>query len=143
MKLLLLNTPAGLKPLYDADYDEKRKLRIGEVYSAEIKKVRNLQFHRKYFALINVAWEYQGEAITTHFGDIEQFRKTVEVAAGHCDRVYHLGTQSWMEIPKSIAFDKMDDTEFADLYERVKGVLFSVFLKDVNQEEFIRIVNTF
>lgn len=144
MKLLLLNTPTGLKPLYDADFDEKRKLRIGEAYMAEIKKVRNLQFHRKYFALISTAWEYQGEAVTAHFGgDMEAFRKCVEVAAGHCDRVFNLATNSWMEVPKSISFDKMDDAAFADLYERVKTVLFSVFLKNIDEEEFIRIVETF
>lgn len=144
MKLLLLNTPAGLKPLYDADYDEKKKLRIGEVYSAEVKKARNIQFHRKYFSLINTAWEYQGEATMAHFGgNIEAFRKCVEVAAGHCDRVYHLASKSWLEVPKSIAFDKMDETEFSDLYNRVKDVLFRVFLRNIDEEEFIRIVETF
>ena len=52
MILLLKNTVEGLKPLYDDDYEEKRKLKIGEVYKADIKpmKPRNLQFHRKYFA---------------------------------------------------------------------------------------------
>lgn len=144
MKLLLLNTPTGLKPLYDADFDEKRKLRLGEVYSAEVKLARNIQFHRKYFALINTAWEYLNEATTVHFGgNIEAFRKCVEVAAGHCDRVYHLASKSWLEVPKSIAFDKMDEAAFGDLYERVKDVLFRVFLKDIDEKEFIRIVETF
>lgn len=36
MKLNLLNTVQGLKPLYDDDFDEKKKLKIGEVYTAEI-----------------------------------------------------------------------------------------------------------
>ena len=144
MKILLLNTSGGLKPLYDADYDEKKKLRIGEVYSAEIKKVRNIQFHRKYFALINTAWEYLNEATIAHFGgNIEAFRKCVEVAAGHCDRAYHLASKSWIEVPKSIAFDKIDEAEFTDLYERVKHVLFSVFLKNIDEREFIRIVESF
>jgi hypothetical protein len=144
MKLLLLNTPTGLKPLYDADFDEKRKLRLGEVYTAEVKLARNIQFHRKYFALINTAWEYLNEATTAHFGgNVEAFRKCVEVAAGHCDRVYHLASKSWLEVPKSIAFDKMDEAAFGDLYERVKDVLFRVFLKDIDEKEFIRIVETF
>ena len=37
MILLLKNTVEGLKPLYDDDYEEKRKLKIGEVYKADIK----------------------------------------------------------------------------------------------------------
>ena len=97
-------------------------LRIGEVYNAEIKLARNLNFHRKYFALINCAWEYQNEDTTKHFKNVECFRKTVEIAAGNCEPVYNLQLGQWVEIPKSIAFDKMDENEFRDLYERVKDV---------------------
>lgn len=55
MKIKLLNTSVGLKPLYDEDFEEKKKLKIGEVYEATIKRPRNLSFHRKYFGLINLA----------------------------------------------------------------------------------------
>ena len=36
MKLLLLNTREGLKPLTDDDYDEKKKLKIGEIYEVRL-----------------------------------------------------------------------------------------------------------
>jgi hypothetical protein len=58
MKLFLQNTTHGLIPCYDADYDEKKKLKAGKVYKVEIKLARNYDFHKKYFALINCAWEY-------------------------------------------------------------------------------------
>lgn len=88
MKIKLLNTPSGLKPMYDEDYEEKKKLKIGEVYEATIKRPRNLSFHKKYFALINLAWEYQNERAVEHFKhNIELFRKTIEVAAGWCDPI--------------------------------------------------------
>ena len=32
MKLLLQNTSHGLIPLYDADYEEKKRLKIGEIH---------------------------------------------------------------------------------------------------------------
>jgi len=70
MKIRLLNTARGLIPCYDDDFDEKKKLKIGEEYVAEI------------------------------------------------------------------AFDKMDEAEFSELYERVKDVLFEVFLKNISIEEF-------
>ena len=77
MKIKLLNTSVGLKPLYDEDFEEKKKLKIGEVYEATIKRPRNLSFHRKYFGLINLAWEYQNEIAVEHFKhSIELFRKT-------------------------------------------------------------------
>lgn len=138
MELRLLNTPSGLKPLYDEDYDQKKKLKIGEIYKAKITIARNINFHRKYFALINCAWAYQNERTTKHFkNNVECFRKTVEIAAGHCDTVYNLSLKSWVDIPKSIAFDKLKQEEFEDLYERVKDVLFSTFLKGIDEEEFL------
>ena len=136
MELRLLNTPSGLKPLYDEDYDQKKKLKIGEIYKAKITIARNINFHRKYFALINCAWAYQNERTTKHFkNNVESFRKTVEIAAGHCDTVYNLSLKSWVDIPKSIAFDKLKQEEFEDLYERVTDVLFTTFIKGIDEEE--------
>lgn len=137
MKIKLLNTVSGLKPLYDSDYEEKKKLKIGEVYEASIRQPRNIPFHRKYFGLINLAWEYQTEKVCEHFhNNIELFRKTVEMAAGWCEPIYSIDRKEWVEVPKSIAFDKMDNAEFTELYERVKDVLFKYFLKHITIEEF-------
>ena len=139
MKLLLLNTSEGLKPCYDEDYDNKKKLKLGVVYQVEIKKARNVEFHRKYFKLINLSWEYQNEGVVNHFkNNVDLFRKTVEMSAGHCDTIYSIPRNEWIETPKSISFDKMDEIEFQDLYDRVKDVLFTVFLKKVSEEEFMR-----
>ena len=144
MELLLYNTPSGLKPCYDEDYDEKKKLEIGKTYKAKITLVRNAKFHRKYFALIRLAWEYQNERTVAHFrNDVELFRKTVEIAAGHCEPVFNIELKSWVDIPKSIAFDKMDEAEFQDLYERVKDVLFTIFLKNIDEEEFLHHLSNF
>lgn len=137
MKIKLLNTASGLKPLYDEDYDQKKRLRIGETYEVTIRLARNLDFHRKYFALIHCAWEYQNERMTEYFkNNVDVFRKTVEIAAGWCEPVFSIEKKEWMEIPKSVAFDKMDNTEFSDLYDRVKDVLFKYFLKHITCEEF-------
>lgn len=137
MELNLLNTAGGLVPCDDNDYEEKRKLKVGQIYKATIKLNRNYRLHRKYFALINCAWAYQNERQTAFFkGSVEIFRKTMEMAAGHCERVYSIEHKEWRDIPKSIAFDKMDEAEFRDLYERVKDVLFATALRGVSEEEF-------
>ena len=138
MDIYLLNTAEGLKPYGDSAYEAKMKLKIGEVYKATIKKPRNLKLHKKYFALIHCAWAFLKERQTAFFHEnVEVFRKTVEVAAGHCDKVYNVKHKEWVDVPRSIAFDKMDEAEFSDLYERVKDVLFEVFLKDITEEEFM------
>ena len=128
----------GLVPMWDSDYENKRKLKFGEVYEVSVKLKRNYQFHKLYFSLIKTAWEYQNEKRQAFFkNDIERFRKSVEIAAGHSDVVWNIKLKTEVEVPKSISFEKMDEIEFKDLYEKVKNVLFSVFLTDISEQEFM------
>ena len=140
MELLLMNTSQGMKPMYDEDFDEKRRLKIGQVYRAKVTVPRNVGLHRLYFSLINCAWDLLTEQQRTFFGTKDSFRKTLQVAAGHCERVFHLQLREWVEVPKSIAFDKMKGDEFEALYQGVKDVLFKVFLKHVTLEQFDEIL---
>lgn len=143
MKLFVVNTPRGLVPLGDDDYEEKKKLKLGETYSVEIKVARNIDFHRKYFALISYAWEFLTEQECAAFITKDGFRKSVEIAAGHYDVQYDLQSQSYSHIPKSISFGKMDNAEFSDLYQRVKDVIFSLLGERVTPSEFERLLIDF
>lgn len=138
MKIKVQNTIHGLIPLYDEDYDEKKKLKLGATYEVSVKLTRNLQFHRKYFKLLALAWEFQNEVTTEEFfqNNFEKFRKTVEIAAGICDTIYSIERREFIDIPKSISFDQMDDAEFRNVYNRVKDVLYKVFLRRISIEEF-------
>ena len=143
MKLLVINTPRGLVPMGDDDYEEKKKLKLGQTYSVEIKVARNLDFHRKYFALVAYAWEFLNEQETAKFKSKENFRKYLEMAAGHCDIIYHPRLQEFVEVPKSISFGSMDNTAFSELYERVKDVIFSIIGDRVTRDEFERLLIDF
>lgn len=135
-----MNTAQGLKPLYDEDYDEKKRLKIGQIYKAKVSVPRNIQFHRKYFAMISCAWDLLTERQREFFGNKECFRKTVQIAAGYCDRVFNLKLKAWTDIPKSIAFDKMSGDDFEELYKGVRDTLFTVFLKHMTIEQFEEIL---
>lgn len=143
MKIHLCRSPFGLSGVYDDDREAIKKLKHDEIYEVDIKLQRNPAFHRKYFALFRVAWEYQNEDTQSWFGSMDAWRKAVEVAAGHCEKVYSLTLNDWVEIPKSIAFDKMKEEEFQDLYERVKHVLFTIFLPDIAEEDFFEALRDF
>lgn len=137
MEFVATKTATGLKPTFDEDYEKYSKLKVGESYKIKVTKIRNLQFHRLYFALINCSWAYQNEKVNEHFkNNCELFRKYIEMAAGYCEVIYHPKLKDWVEVPKSISFDKMDEIEFRDLYERVKDVLWTTFLKHISKEEF-------
>jgi hypothetical protein len=143
MKLMVINTPRGFVPYGDDDYEEKQKLKLGETYSVEIKVVRNLYFHRKYFALVSYAWEFLTEAEVETFKTKENFRKYIEISAGHCEVIYHPRLQELVEVPKSISFGKMDNTAFDGLYRRVKDVVFSIIGGRVSEAEFERLLLDF
>lgn len=143
MRLLVVNTPRGLVPCGDDDYDEKKKLRLGETYSVEVRVARNVDFHRKYFALIAYAWEYLNEKELATFKSKDNFRKYLEISAGHCEVIFHPRLQEFVEIPKSISFGSMDNAEFSELYSKVKDVIFSIIGNRVTIEEFERILIDF
>ena len=143
MKFLVTNTPRGLVPLDDDDFEEKKKLKLGQTYSVEVKVARNVDFHRKYFALIAYAWEFLNEQETARFKSKDNFRKYLEMAAGHCDVIFHPRLQEFVEIPKSISFGSMDNTAFSGLYERVKDVIFSIIGDRVTRDEFERLLIDF
>ena len=138
-----MNTPRGLIPCGDDDYEQKRKLKIGQTYSVEIKVARNVDFHRKYFAMISYAWEFLNEQEAARFKDKNNFRKYLEIASGYCEVIYHPRLQEFVEIPKSISFSSMDNTAFSDLYERVKDVIFSIIGERVSEQEFERLMIDF
>ena len=143
MKLLVVNTLRGLVPMGDDDYEEKKKLKLGQTYSVEVKVVRNVDFHRKYFALVAYAWEFLTEQEIANFKTKENFRKYLEIAAGYCDVLFNPRLREFVEIPRSISFSSMDNASFSDLYQRVKDVIFSIIGNRVTQDEFERLLIDF
>jgi hypothetical protein len=77
------------------------------------------------------------------FRSKDNFRKYLEISAGHCDVIFHPRLQEFVEIPKSISFGSMDNTAFSGLYERVKDVIFSIIGGRVTREEFERLLVDF
>ena len=114
MKFFVKKTLSGLIPVFNSDYKalKESKLRIGEVYEVEIKKKRNYEFHKKYFALINIAFENQ-----EHFELFDDLRDYITVKSGYHRKV--VMPNGYVDIkPKSISFSSMDEIEFDDLYQK-------------------------
>lgn len=79
------------------------------------KEPRSGAYHRRHFAMLHALFSTQDQ-----FSDEDQFRKWLEVGAGFCDFVP--GPKGRMvAIPKSIAWDKLDQAEFEPLHDGVFG----------------------
>ena len=50
-------TPYGLVPLYDSDYDLKKRLRVGSVVKCKVSNPRNYEHHKKFFALVRLTFD--------------------------------------------------------------------------------------
>ena len=124
-------------PCTDEDMERLAKLKNGTHYCFEIKQIRNYEFHKKYFALIACAWDCLNDQEKEFFHSSEILRKTIEVCAGHCERIYSLKDGDFHDIPKSISFASMDETEFQSLYDNVKNVIFGYVLKGkISEQDF-------
>ena len=112
MKILCRNTISGLVPLYPSDYDEKRKLKLGEDYEVNITNPRNIGFHRKFFAMINV-----GHENTTLDMPFDAYRRYMTIKAGYF-KAYDTPKGTFYE-PESISFANMSQDKFEEVYSRV------------------------
>lgn len=138
MRINVQCTARGLIPLYDEDLDEKKRLRLGQVYEVTVKRPRNLAFHRKFFALINIAWQYQSEIRQEKLfrNSMDVFRHTVMLNAGICERIWSTSRKEFVDIPKSVSFAKMDEAEFEKCYNACLDVILRYFVNHVPESEF-------
>lgn len=124
MKYLVVKTLNGfLKPAYDTDHEGFKKMPVNEVFEIEYKKARNPKFHRKFFALLNLCFENQES-----YSNLEDLRHDVIIEAGLYTEIVNIITGEIRKKPNSISFSSMDETEFSELYEKVKHVIMN-FLK--------------
>ena len=115
MKLVVKKTYLGLLPASRGEFDklEKAKFVDGELYEVEINKKRNIKFHRKFFALLNLCYENQ-----EFYTDIEDLRKELVISAGF----YREITTHHGEIKRealSLSFSNMDEIQFQEVYDKV------------------------
>lgn len=132
----LIKQPGGLlRAANESDAERLNKIKNGRLITADIVQVRNPAFHRKFFALLNFAYEYWEPPVLEYKGlksekSFERFRKEVTVLAGHYTVTTDLRGNVKLE-PKSISFASMDDTEFEQLYRDVFEILWKFVLSRV------------
>jgi hypothetical protein len=106
-----------------------KSLEPGEILLFSFKKIRNWKYHKKFFALLNFAYEtwdperqhktYKGRPVSKNF---ERFRKDVTIQAGFYEQTFDLDGNMQLEA-LSISFAKMDDMKFEQVYSAVATVI--------------------
>ncbi len=144
MEIHLVRTSLGLQPYGDEDYEELRKVKVGSVVKARIVQPRNVKFHRKFFAMINAAWDSLTERQRTNLRSKEAFREQLLIVSGFSEPVFDLNGRKFLERAKSISFAKMDEPAFNEVYDRVLDTILTILIADgVSEDDFNNILKNY
>lgn len=144
--IVLLKTPGGaLVPADPQAAEYIASLKLGAPVKAEVKRMRNYQFHKKLFALLQLAFEswepleatYKGQTVAKNF---DQFRNDVTVLAGHYETTVTLRGDVRLTA-KSISFGAMSQDEFDQLYNATVNVILQRILKNYTREDLDAVID--
>ena len=131
MKLTFIKTQTGLIPDCDETREILNKVKNGDGIILDYKPKRNIFFHRKAFALLNLVLQNQ-----EHYKTIDNILEIVKFRAGYYETIVtHKGKKHYKT--KSICFSKMDNLEFEKFYSEIIDValeLTGLLKKDIEKE---------
>lgn len=147
MKEIVLTKVASgvLAPIDPQAAEYISKLKLGQGVTAAIKRHRNPAFHRKFFALLNLAYEtwepieatYKGQVVGKNF---DQFRNDVLCLAGHFEMAVNLRGETRVTA-KSISFSNMDQDEFETVYSSVANVILQRILTTYTRDDLDAVID--
>ena len=142
-------TAYALIPSHQQDLDEIKKLPVGQPLRVKVTRMRNVGHHRKYFALLNHAyqsWEPPGADYAYDAGGVipeknfERFRHDIIILAGFYEAHYRINGDIRLE-PKSISFTNMGQDEFELLYDKTIDVIVKHVLRNYTGDELRQVVD--
>lgn len=113
MTTLILRRDLGcLRPTDEAGEEALRKVKVGALVKVEFTaKPRNIQHHRKLFALLNLIYQNQ-----EHYKTVEHILAAMKFALGYTEIIRT--KRGEIEVPLSISFAAMSQDEFDIFYNR-------------------------
>lgn len=136
-------TDIGLIPMYDSDLDKKHRLRIGDNVLCTIKRPRNYEFHKKYFALLRLTVANLPHLIQQQMQIFteEDLLDCLKIDLGLFTTRWHGGRQ--IVKTGSISFAKMDNTEFEKFFSRSVDAILRIYLRGTDRQALIEEVENY
>lgn len=129
MQVLVTRVPNGFTPADDEAREDIKRFPVGSVARLDFKLMRNYAFHKKYFALVDLGFQYFAEACPQQEykgkqvkPSLERFRKEMAILAGFFTPVWSIKGELRVEAD-SISFAKMSQDRFEQLYDATIRVL--------------------
>lgn len=130
------------RPATEQDAERLERFTVGAEVACDLREMRNYQFHKKYFALINYLFgiweetmppsEWRGHQVRAN---IDKFRDDLTILTGRFDATYNVRGEVQLDA-HSISFASMDQEEFEKLYSDTINVALAKVLHrpDLNEE---------
>lgn len=142
--VLLIKTPNGLQPANDEQFELMKRVGLGNVIEVSWKEVRNYEYHKKFFAMLNIGFDafeppetqFKGKPVMKNF---DRFRKDCIIQAGYYDVVANLNGEVRAEA-HSIKFGRMKQEDFEKLYNAVANVLLIKVLRNYTRPDLDNVV---
>ena len=125
-------TPYGLVPLYDSDYDLKKRLRVGSVVKCKVSNPRNYEHHKKFFALVRLTFDNLPSNLAEYFKRDLGYFKTSLNERGEKEIEY-----------QSISFSAMEQHEFERFYNQCIDLVLYKYIKGIDKEDLITEIEHF
>ena len=129
-RIPFIKRAGALIPYDDAAKAVLDKFGQGTVIWMDPKQPRNERHHRKYWALISLVWDNVDHE---QYPSPEDLHDAIKISVGLRTRI-HLPSGKLAYRAGSIAFSKMDQTEFSKFYDRVCDLIAKHFLPGVTSE---------
>lgn len=136
---------AGLSPSGEEAAELIQKLRMGETVLVDVKRPRNIQYHRRFFAMLGYAYEHWDPEPVEYKGvkvgkNLEVFRAWCIARAGY----YELSVTPDGKVraePESMSFANMDQLGFEKLYNDVANVILKYVLVSYKKADLDEVVD--
>lgn len=136
-------TANGLVPVYDSDYEAKRQLKEGDNVLCTITRPRNYEFHKKFFALVRLAYDNLPERLHQMLSirSEEDMLDCIKIDLNMYTEHYH-GGRKVLKLG-SISFAAMDQTEFERFYNRTITIILNKYLKGTDRQDLVEEIERF
>lgn len=151
----LIRTEVGFIPADEKAREAIKRVKLGDTVKVKLTKARNYQFFKKWWALVNFAFDHWEEpepeyspkmsALIESSGilpqkNLDRFRKDIIILTGHYDRFFRVNGSIQVE-PKSIAFGNMSEETFTELYDKTIDVILKHILNNYDEDTLRGVVD--
>lgn len=137
-------TPYGLVPLYDSDYDLKKRLRVGSIVKCKVSNPRNYEHHKKFFALVRLTFDNLPSNLAEHWQvhNEEDMLRRFKRDLGYYTVAINERGEREIEY-QSISFAAMEQYEFERFYTQCIDLVLYKYIKGIDKQDLITEIENF